>query len=289
MRSKTVLFYMLSFVLLCFPACKAEKVDGTPAGNALAKVNGVAITEDDRYLFLEGGHGGAVTPEKRAQSLEDLINQELLYQKGLKMGLDKDAKYQNAVRVMEVRLQAFKRAEMARRVASTQIASMVNVTDEDVNQYIDVNAERLKTEFHLGMIRFSGESEAQEVLMRLQNGETFENEARRKYLHVPKTDKAPWDLGYLRWHQIPVRWQEAVERLGKGEVSTVLQEKRTGFSIIKLIDRRMNPKADLSSMRAGITNRLRDEKITQAYEAYINSLRNEAKIILQEERRTSLE
>jgi peptidyl-prolyl cis-trans isomerase C len=190
---------------------------------------------------------------------------------------------------MEKRLQEFERAEMARRVASTRIAATVNVTNEDVSQYIDVNAERLKTEFHLEMVRFTREAEAKESLSMIQSGVTFESVAREKFPRHQNSGEAAWDLGYLQWNQIPFEWREAVEKLGEKEVRGVLQGKQTGFCIVKLVDRRMNPKADLSSMRAGIMNWLRDEKIAQAYEAYINSLRNDAKIILQKERRTSFE
>ena len=285
MRSKNILFfYVLFFVLLIYPSCKSKEVDKIRPESVLAKVNGVAVTEDDLYLRLEGGHGGRITPEMRAQALEDLINQELLYQQGLKLGLDKDAKYRNTVKVMEMRLQEFKRAEMARRVGSTQIAATVNVTEDDVNQYIDANAERLRTEFRLGMIRFTDEAEAQEALAKIRSGATFESVARGKYPHAQKTDKAPWDLGYIQWHQIPFEWRETVDQLGRGEVSSVLQGKRMGFSIIKLIDRRKNPKADFERMRAGIMNRLRDEQVAKAYEKYINTLKNEAKIIKYEER-----
>ncbi len=83
--------------------------------------------------------------------------------------------------------------------------------------------------------------------------------------------------------------REAVEHLEKGEVSTVLQGKRTRFSIIKLIDRKQDPKADLGGQRAGIMNYLRDEKLASAYEEYLKRLRKEAKVITYDERGTSLE
>ena len=263
MKTKNEVTCVLALLMLVCLSCTSEKADVEQTANVLAKV--------------------------RAQALKDLIDRELLYQQGLKLGLDKDAKYQDTVKVMKKRLQDFERAEMARRVASTRIAATVNVTNEEVSQYIDVNAERLKTEFHLVMVQFSSENEAKESLSRIRSGATFESVARGKLPRHQNAGKATGDLGYLPWHQIPFEWREAVEKLGKREVSGALQGKQTGFCIVKLVDRRMNPKADLSSMRAGIMNRLRDEKIAQAYEAYINSLRNEAKIILQEERRTSLE
>ncbi len=288
MRSKNVFFYVLFFVLLSLPACKSQKAEGTSTG-LLAKVNGVAITEDDRYLLLEGGHGGMDTPQMREQALQDLINKELLYQQGLRLGLDKDAKYRNMVKVMEMRLKELKRSEMARRVASTQIAATVNVTNEDVDKYIEANMEHLRNEYRLGMITFAGEAEAQSALAGIRSGATFESMAWGRYPLAQKTGKAPWDLGYLRWHQIPPEWREAVERLEESGVSPVLQGKRTGISIIKLIDRKQDPKADLGGLRAGIMNYLRDEKLAAAYEEYLKRLRYKAKIITYEERGKSLE
>lgn len=286
MRTKNVLYCVLVVVLLCFLACKSEKVAGTPAGALLAKVNGVAITEDDIYLRLEGGHGGRITPEMRAQALDDLINQELLYQQGLKLGLDKDAKFQNTVKVMEMRLKEFKRAEMARRVGSTRIAATVNVTEDDVSRYIEANADKLRTEFHLEMIRFTDEAEAKEALAKIRSGATFESMAQGKFPHAPKAGKAPWDLGYVPWNQLPIEWREAIERLGKGEVSGVLQGKRTGIAIIKLVDRRNNRKLDIERMRSAIMNGIRDEKLVAAYDEYVNSLRSKAKIIQYKEGKT---
>ncbi len=195
MRSEKILYYLLSFALFCFPACKSHEAEGTSAG-ILAEVNGIAITEDDRYLLLEGVHGGMDTPQMRRQALEDLIDQELMYQQGVKRGLDKDDKYQNMVKVMEARLKEFKRTEMARRVASTQIAATVNVTNDDVNRYIKANEERLRIEFRVGMISFANEVDAQRAVAGIRIGASFESIACGKYPLAQKTGKAPgiWDI-----------------------------------------------------------------------------------------------
>jgi len=285
-RTKSVLSCLLFVVLLGFLACKSDKIAGTPAGAVLAKVNGVAITEDDMYLRLEGGHGGRITPEMRAKALEELINQELLYQEGIKLGLDKDAKYRNTLKVMEMRMKEFQRAEMSRRVGSIKIAATVNVTDQDVDQYIKENGERLKMEFHVGMIRFADEAEAKQARSRIDGGETFENVAKEKFPHAKAGEKQqPWDLGYVSWNQLPFEWRQALDGLGKGAVSDVLTGKRTGVTLIKLYDKRKNPKLDPQSMRGAIMNRLQDEKITEAYQEHLRKLKKESTITISDERR----
>ena len=285
MTRKHLELWLLLLVLLAVPACKSRKADIDQTSGVVATVNGVAITEDDLYLRTGGDHAGSVTPAMRSRIIDGLVNQELLYQDGMKLGLDKDPKYRNAVRVLEVKLRDFKRSEMSRRVGSTRIAATVNVTNADVDRYIKTNADLLRTEFHLGMMRFPDEAEAKEARDRIRSGESFEKVAGQKRTHGPKTGRAPWDLGYRPWNQLPAEWRDAAERLEKGAVSDVLYGKGTGYSLIKLIDRKKNLKLDLRTMNAAVMNRLRDEKITEAYEQYVQKLRQEATIKRFDERR----
>ena len=71
---------------------------------------------------------------------------------------------------------------------------------------------------------------------------------------------------------------DAVYRLKPGGVSDVVNSQRTGFQIFKLFEARKNPKADFASMSGLIMNRLRDEKVIEAYEQYVEKLKKEAKI-----------
>jgi peptidyl-prolyl cis-trans isomerase C len=90
--------------------------------------------------------------------------------------------------------------------------------------------------------------------------------------------REPWDLGFLSWDQIPVDFVDAVYQLKPGEVSEVVRSKRTGHQIFKLFGFRKNPKADFSAASGIIMNRLRDQKVLEAYEQYVADLRKEAKI-----------
>lgn len=251
----------------------------------LVMVNGTAITNNDLYLRTGGDHGGNVTPAMQEKVLEDLIDQELLYQQGTQLGLDKDAKYQNSVKVMEARLQEFKRSEMARRVISTKIAATVNITSADVDRYIEANADRLRTAYRLGVLRFKSEAEAREAYVKIQDGEAFERLAGRQQPHASGQGKASWDLGFAKWIQIPGEWRDAADRLAKGAVSDVLYGRGTGYCILKLIDKQNDPKLDLRTMNAAVMNRMRDEKVRETYEHYLQKLKSEATIKRFAERR----
>jgi parvulin-like peptidyl-prolyl isomerase len=90
--------------------------------------------------------------------------------------------------------------------------------------------------------------------------------------------REPWDLGFLSWGQIPVDFVDAVYGLKLGEVSNIVSSKRTGYQIFKLFGARKSPQAEFTSMSGLIMNRLRDEKIIEAYEQYVEKLKREAKI-----------
>ena len=287
MRASGIAIVAALALSLCLGyGCKAERAEGR---SVLAKVNNAAITEDDRYMLLEGGHGAKITPEDEEQALQDLINRELLYQSGLKLRLDQDPKYRNAIRIMEMRIEEFKRVEMARQVLNTQIWSTVSVTREDVDRFIEQNKGRLRNQFHLAILRFTDEAEAQKMLSRIWSGTAFETIAQEKAgssLKAKINAKASGsgsDLGYLRFYQIPSEWRDAIERLRNGEVSRVLKGKPSGYVIVKLIEMQTDPKTDFEKMRGAISNRIRDEKLSSSYEAYLKKLRSQARITVYRE------
>jgi parvulin-like peptidyl-prolyl isomerase len=284
MNSKVLTLAALIFALLVLSACKANDALRGKNEGFLAKVNGVAITEDDLNLRLQGGHAGNITPRMREQALEALIDEELLYQNGVKLGLDKDAKYRNALKVMEARMKAYKRSEMARMLRGSKIASSVNVTNEDVKKYFTEHEAVISTDLHLLGIRFPDEEQARTASERMKT-EPFEAVAREKFTHAAGGKTTPWDMGFLHWNQIPIEWVDAVYALKKGEVSGVLSSQWNGIYIVKLVDRRKNPDAALERVSAGIMNRLVDMRSREAYSHYLGELKREARIVKPEERR----
>ncbi len=249
-----------------------------PAGKVVAKVNGAAITEEDLKFRIPGPHGDRKSRGDRQKILDDIIAEELLYQQGLKIGLDKDPAYQAQIARLERQLAHVKRAEMTRRVYNTQVAAKIEITSADARKYFDKNAERIATELHLGVLSFNSKEAAEEALGKIRGGASFEAVARGVTGNQASAGPEPWDLGFLSWDRIPVDFVEAVYRLQPGEVSGVASSKRTGFQIFKLFTARRNPKADFESVSGLIMNRLRDEKMIAAYESYVENLKKDARI-----------
>jgi parvulin-like peptidyl-prolyl isomerase len=272
----------MGFILVnTFIGCTGKKESAGSSkkeSKVVARVNGTTLTEEDLSFRMVGPHGGRMASGDQPRALEDLINEELLYQQGLKIGLDKDPGYQARIARIERQLAHVKRAEMTRRVYNTQVAAKVEITNADAKNYYDKNAHQIATDLHLGVLSFSNKEGAEEALKKIRGGAPFESIARSVVGSQVSAGRAPWDLGFLSWDQIPVDFADAVYQLKPGEVSEVVSSKRTGYQVFKLFGVRKNPKADFTTVSGVIMNRLRDKKVLEAYEQYVAILRKEAKI-----------
>lgn len=265
--------------------CKAKPETPTKdeTDRVIVAVNGEPITVGDVNFLLRKSHGGELTPEVRKQAVEDAIRLELLYQKGIALGLDNDAKYRQRAIEMQRTVDYAKRIEMARLLYNTDIASKVSITDEEMKRYFDENAGRIRTELHLMQLTFPDTAQAEQAAARVRQGASFEEIARERFpgMKFEKGQRAPWDIGFMGWQQIPPEWHDVVYGLKEGDLGVVTGN-RTGSRLIRLVELREKPEADFESMRAVITNRLRDRKLKEANENYIEALKGQAKIVKQE-------
>ena len=278
---RTCFFVIVLAALLGMSGCKGKSPQTSSADNkdtkVLAKVNGTPITAADIAFRPPEPHGLPTWyPEK---TLDDIINQELLYQQGLKLGLDKDPSYRNNLAKLNAMPPGAKRLEMARRVFNTQIASTIEVTYQDGKDYFDKNADRIATELQLEMAKFDKRQDAEDALKKLRGGASVESVARPVMGNKPVDGRMPWDLGFVKWDKVPVDFQEQIYKLKPGEVSDVLGSQGTGFQIVKLLAVRKRPKYDYPAVSAVVMNQLRDLKLLEAYNQYVAQLRKAANIV----------
>ena len=281
MKKFALLVFVGFFLAITSSGCTAKKDSaGIPKkeGKVVAKVNGITITEEDLTFRMPAAHGGRMASGDQPKALDDLINEELIYQQGLKIGLDKDPGYQARIARIESQLAHVKRAEMMRRVYNTQVAAKIEVSNQDAKKYYDEKVNQITTDLHLGVLSFSNKERAEEALKKIRGGAPFESIARSVMVSQVAAGREPWDLGFLSWDQIPVDFVDAVYQLKPGEVSEVVSSKRTSYQVFKIFGFRKNPKADFTALSGVIMNRLRDKKILEAYEQYVANLRKEATI-----------
>ncbi len=247
--------------------------------NVLATVNGTAIGEAAvRFALSRGGHNKDVPPKHRNNILEVIIRRELICQRAAELGLDANPGYQEKLRRMEAQINAFKRKTLS-ELFWREIAGRAKISEADAKKYYTENDARIRTELHVWQILRRKEGLIEQALNDIEHGTSFEEVARRQFPKLPKTAGAPWDLGYLRWKQVPKAWRSVVYDLKKGEVSGVILGPNNRFWIIKLIDKRENPDITFESAKPTIMEVLKNLKIEELREKTMRDLRAKASIV----------
>ncbi|MBU0717069.1 MAG: peptidyl-prolyl cis-trans isomerase, partial [Planctomycetes bacterium] len=278
--SKTMPILMLTFAVVACgltlaygqnqPGSTATQAAATgaqpprPNKDVLATVNGTPIREADiSFALSRGGHNREIPPEHRNNVLEVIIRRELVYQRAVELGLDANASYQEELHAMEAQINAFKREELSNLFSRREITERADVSEADAQKYFAENAARIQTEFHVWQILQRKESSIEQALKDLEQGTSFEEVAGKRFPQLPKTGRAPWDLGYLRWNQVPKPWRDVVYDLKQGEVSGIIRGPNNRFWIIKLIDKRENPDITFESIKPTIMEVLKNAKIEE--------------------------
>lgn len=280
-RTTLLLWLLLAMAVTLGLTLSYAQSPSPPSTDVLVTVNGTPITELDLFYALRRsrGHRAKATPESREDVLESIILQELIYQKAVDLGLDTDPKYQEEMRRVEVQVNAFKRKKLADAFFRREIANKAEVSNAEAQEYFAANTARIRTEVNVWQILRRKESLVEQDLNDLKHGISFAEIAKKQYPKLPKTGRQPWDLGYLRWNQVPAAWQNVVYDLKKGETSDIIRGPNQRFWIIQLIDKREKPDLTYEDVKPAIMAILRDEKIQQLRDRTQRELRDKARIV----------
>ncbi|MFO0630044.1 MAG: peptidyl-prolyl cis-trans isomerase [Polyangiales bacterium] len=227
-------------------------------GDVVARVNGVAIDRAELSAASREGspHGGA--PEPAGAALENAVFEELLAQRAVARGLDRDPVFLAEVRRAEARLRAWRRTQLA-ALAERQ-AGAEPVTVDEARRYYDAHEAQVRGEVMVAQMLIRDETAAEAALRELRGGASFDDVARR--LHPERTDPAarPWEMGFLRWQQLPDAWRAPLDALQPGQTSAVIRGPNRRFWILKLLARRQAEGVTFASVRPLIVQRLTEER-----------------------------
>ncbi len=260
-------------------AARARTQPPESTTDVLATVNGTPIGEADVLFALRSaGHNEDIPWAHRKNILEVIIRRELTYQRAVELGLDANPGYQERLRRMEAQIDAFKRKELS-ELFWREIAARVSVREAEAKEYFAENAARIRTELHVWQILLRKEGLIEQALIDLEQGTSFEEVARRQFPKLPKTAGTPWDLGYLRWKQVPKAWRNVIYDLKRGEVSGVIRGPNNRFWIIKLVEKRVNPDITFESIKPIIMEVLKKARIEELRDKTARELRAKASIV----------
>lgn len=293
-----------------------------PAKELVAEVNGVGITRRElnqeiksfqRRLQMRGGR--KLAPEQLAQlrqaALDNLIENELLYQAAVKSGIKikpqsletrltemkarigGEAGYKKVLERMgvtdqEVRRQ-MKRAMVLERFLEQKFLSQAKVDEKEAKEYYDkhpevfkrpakVRASHILIKLEPGADKAKQE-QAKKTIEKLRaralKGEDFAKLAKEN--SQGPTASRGGDLGYFQRRQMVKPFADAAFALNKGEISPVVKT-RYGYHIIKLTDKKPAGKVAFDKVKGRIQQALMRRKVQKAMGEYIKKLRQEAKI-----------
>jgi parvulin-like peptidyl-prolyl isomerase len=257
-----------------------QKTDVDPQVKVLATVNGAPITEYDMNQILKKiPTGGGVHQDAAPNMLQTLVRDELIYQKSIELGLDKNQEYRKKLKEVEAQLRAFQRQEMS-TFFLRYVHDKAEVTDSDVQGYFEKNAKRIQTKYHVWQIFYKGKyPEIVKDFEDLKSGMPFEKVAARRFSNLPPNIKAPWDIGDLYWNQMPQPWQDVVDRLTPGQVSDIIKGPNDRFWVIKLVNKTVNPKITFATEKERIVEVLRKQKADKLYDDMLSQMRAKSGIV----------
>jgi peptidyl-prolyl cis-trans isomerase SurA len=315
--------------LLAAPAPPYAQAQGQIIEEIVARVNDRIITLSDYQKALQAlpqevhqdcqqqqppctpGQEQAQVANKKKNLLRDMIDQQLLIQRGKDMGIDVEADlvkrlddvrkqdhfanmadFQKAVEQSGLTWEDY-RAQMrnqllTRKVIQQEVGDKVDIGNDEVQKYynahksefvrpeeVDLSEIFLKTQGKTPEQIAAIKKKADNLYTRIQNGEDFAALA-KLYSEGPAKDEGG-ELGEYQRGQLAKPLEDAVFKLDKGEITKAIQT-QTGFILLKVnahYDAGLQP---LDKVENEITNRLYAQKMQPALRDYLEQLREESYI-----------
>jgi len=271
------------FVVFTLFACgKTQMADKGPY---LAQVGDVEITEADLESEMQNLPDYAQSmfegKEGKKRFLDEVIKKEILYQEALKKGLDKSPEFKQ-------KLEEFKKLTLISDLLEKEIMSKSGVSEQDMKDYYEKNkADFVATsQIKASHILVKTKEDAQKILERLNNGEKFE--ALAKEASIDRVSgKNGGELGYFSRGEMVPEFEKAAAMLKVGEVSKPVKT-QFGYHIIKVTDKKTGPVVEFERVKDIIAQKLSGERQKEAFDSYIEGLKKDYKIEVNEKAVASL-
>jgi peptidyl-prolyl cis-trans isomerase C len=158
-----------------------------------------------------------------------------------------------------------------------RVAERVALSPEEARAWYETHPERFPKVEQVRCQQITAATrEALDVLrLDLQQGADFTKLAREKSMSEDKVRAG--DLGWFAKGQMLPEFEEACFALKKGQVSPVVTT-AYGFHLLRLIDRREGPKPSYAAVQDAVDLELRRERVGKAQAEFIQKLREQADV-----------
>lgn len=242
----------------------ASGSEATAPGPVVARVNGEPISAAllDAQIQAQASRG---QPVQRARALDELIDLVVLAQEAMRQGYTEQPEIAAAIRR--------KRAAILARHLLRAKLSRTRISEDELRQAYEQRMAHMDSkEYRASHILVETEKKARALIAKLEDGADFAALA-REYSTGP-TGSRGGDLGWFGLNQMVEPFSKAVAALEVGTFTTEPVKSRYGWHVIKLVDVRERAKPSFEQMK----EQLRRQLVGQRIRAYIDSLRQDAKI-----------
>jgi len=277
---RTSLIVFLAALGLLAAGCEKKPAEqtaaGTDAGKIAASVNGQNITESDyeNYLRIRQQQMGPLADKDKEKKivLDEMIDKLLLAQYAINNKLDQDPEVASLLKRV--------REEILAQSVKRKLLKDNPITEDDVKKRFEQEVEKThKTEYKVRHILVKDESEAKDIIAKLQKGANFSKLAEEKSIDT-QSGKNGGEIGWINQGMVVPAFFDAVMKMKKGAISTEPVKTDFGWHVIKLEDTRplkiptFEQFMSDQQARANIYRKMQDERVGEL----LKDLKAKAKI-----------
>jgi peptidyl-prolyl cis-trans isomerase C len=249
------------------------KVEAKSDFEFVATVNGVAITQGLFNLNIRAltNQGQKDTPELRQGIKEDLINKELIAQEATRLGLANEIDFPDQVAQLKqnLLLQVFLENHFKKEP----------ITDARMREEYDRQRKLMgegnnSTQYRLSQILVSNETDALDLIRRIQKGELFGKLA-QEYSADAASKAQGGSLGWVMPAQVIPVVANIIPTMAKGSITTTPIQTPAGWVILKLDDKRAFKIPSFEEAKPQIRQAIVQQYIAEA----VKNLRANARIV----------
>ena len=218
----------------------------------------------------------ATDPRMQKEFLDQLATSHLIYQMGIKQGIDKDP-------VVKSQVEDATRKIVLSTLLQREIESRIKQpTDKEIEQYYQTHAAEFKQakQVRARHILVKDEATAKEIEAKLKKGADFATLAKESST-CPSSAKGG-DLGFFSRDRMVKEFADVAFKLKKGETSAPVKTK-FGYHIIQVTDTKEAGNTPLAEVKSTIANKLAQEQKSKVFQEYIDSLKKKTKVVLHPE------
>ena len=260
----------------------------TPAqdlGQVLATVNGAPVgsTAFEQAASRKLPESGEVLSiEEKKEVLDRLIDEELLYQEALRLGLDKDPK------VKKVMVNTLLRQEVYGAIRNSDF------TDEELQAYYEAHKDEFivpeKVQIKRILIKAGDARTAEEAKAKAEEirGQLAGSPDKFKELAAEHSEdpyrRRGGDVGFVPRSGKPGFDQAIIDKAFEMNVDQISEvfETAEGFNIIMVANKRERVERTYQQMKGSVLRKVKNEKLSEMYDQYTARLRSSAQLSIEE-------